>query len=222
MALLIDADDTLWENIRVFHKVNDRFAAWIAPEAPTDFLAFADTVQRELVAHHGYGAATFRLSLLETIRRHTGREPDAADTARVGELVRPFDWQSVDIMPGVVPTLEALRDRHELHLMTKGDPSEQARKLEVSGLASHFDSVNIVSEKTPDAYHGVLSTQGLDARGSWMIGNSPRSDIVPALEVGMGAVHIPHPDTWGHEDGHVPEHDRLLVLQRFIDLLDHF
>ncbi len=222
MALLIDADDTLWENIRVFHDVNDRFADWIAPEAPTAFLEFADQVQRELVVRHGYGAATFRLSLLETIRRHQRAEPTREQHERVNLLVEPFEWQSVDLLPGVVPTLEALRDRHDLHLVTKGDPTEQSKKLEVSGLESHFDSIHIVPEKTPDAYSGVVADQGLDVAESWMIGNSPRSDIVPALSVGLGAVHIPHPDTWGHEDGEVPDHDRLLVLDCFVDLLNHF
>jgi FMN phosphatase YigB (HAD superfamily) len=129
MTLLIDADDTLWENIRVFNDVNLAFAEWVAPHAPGELIEFADAIQREMVGVHGYGAATFRLSLLESLRRHRGSEPDHDDHARVNQLVEPFRWNSVDLLPQVESTLVALRARNELVLMTKGAQDGGTRKV---------------------------------------------------------------------------------------------
>ena len=223
MNLLIDADDTLWENIRVFNRINADFASWLAPGCEVETLAELDVIQRTFVKLHGYGAKTFALSLTEGIRQLAGREPSEADSEEIAALIEPLKWDSVELLEGVEQTLAELQVRHELTLFTKGDPSEQQRKTDVSGLGVYFSRVHIVDEKHEETYRDFVEDNGLDPSATWMIGNSPRSDIAPALKAGIGAVYIPHADTWGHEDGEIDlAHERLLQIDSFPELLRHF
>lgn len=223
MTLLIDADDTLWENIRVFHQVSGAFVDWIQPRTDrATALDELDAIQIEFVGLHGYGRHTFRKSLLAGIEWFAERTPTNADHVIVDQLVAPLQWNTLDLIDGVVPTLHELRSRHDLIMMTKGDHEEQNHKVHRSGLGEHFVAIEIVPEKHPDAYADVVDRHDLDPANTWMVGNSPRSDILPALEVGLGAVHIPHADTWGHEHDELIQHPRLLHLPSFDRLLDHF
>lgn len=223
MTLLIDADDTLWENIRVFHEVNASFVEWIAPTAPPEQVrAELDAMQIELVGIHGYGRQTFKKSLIAGVERFGQRSPTPEDHSTVETLVAPLRWDTLDLIDGVASTLTELQTRHDLIMMTKGDHEEQSHKVFRSGLAEHFHAIEIVSEKHADSYLTVVERHGLDPLTTWMIGNSPRSDILPALAAGLGAVHIPHEDTWGHEHGDLEDHPRLLHLPAFDRLLDHF
>jgi putative hydrolase of the HAD superfamily len=127
-------------------------------------------------------------------------------------------------MSGVQETLNYLTPRHQLILLTKGDEEEQKLKVENSGLAMHFASILIVAEKDQTTYHQLVSSMDLDPARTWMIGNSPRSDINPALAAGLNAVFIPHPHTWLLEIQDV-EHTgsgQLLQLSRFAELREHF
>ncbi|MDW3176899.1 MAG: HAD hydrolase-like protein [Acidimicrobiia bacterium] len=223
MTLLIDADDTLWENIRVFHDVNASFVEWIAPaEPPSKIRSELDAMQIEFVGLHGYGRRTFQKSLLAAVERFGQRAPTPDDHSIVETLVSPLRWDTLDLIEGVTQTLAELRTRHDLIMMTKGDHEEQSHKVARSGLGEHFVAVEIVAEKNVDAYKMVVDRHDLDLGTTWMIGNSPRSDILPALHAGLGAVHIPHDDTWGHEHDDLDHHPRLMHLPSFDRLLDHF
>jgi putative hydrolase of the HAD superfamily len=126
-------------------------------------------------------------------------------------------------MPGVADTLSALGDRHDLLLLTKGQTAEQQRKIDASGLAPLFRSTHIVAEKEPGTYRALVDGERLDATSTWMIGNSPRSDVVAAREAGLRAVFIPHAHTWTLEHTDIdPDDDGVLHLRAFPDLLDHF
>ena len=171
---------------------------------------------------HGYGRHTFRKSLLAGIEWFANRTPTSDDRQVIDQLVAPLQWNTLDLIDGVVPTLIELGSRHDLIMMTKGDHEEQNTKVDKSGLSGHFAAIEIVPEKHPDAYADVVARHELDASTTWMIGNSPRSDILPALAAGIGAVHIPHEDTWGHEHDELDHHPRLLHLPSFDRLLDHF
>jgi putative hydrolase of the HAD superfamily len=124
------------------------------------------------------------------------------------------------LLPGVAATLRALGARHRVVLMTKGDRDDQLGKLQRSGLGHLLHDVDVVREKDADTYRDALRRHGARAELSWMVGNSPRSDILPALEAGLGAVYVPHDVTWSLELSELPDggHPRLIVLRRFEEL----
>lgn len=223
MTLLIDADDTLWENITVFFAINERYAAWIAPELdPAHVNLELDQIQKSFVATYGYGRETFEHSLVEGVRRFAQREPTDADLVQITELVRPLLWEELSPYDGVEDSLETLGKSNRLILVTKGNDREQRDKIARTGLGRHFAALEILAEKTPDEYERIIAEHDIDPADSWMIGNSPRSDILPALEAGLGAVHIPHDQTWSLELAELPEHPRLLRCERFTDLVEMF
>ena len=222
-TLLIDADDTLWENITVFNGVNRAYVDWLLPgRTVAEMQSQLDELQVEFISTHGYGRDTFELSLVAGIERFTGRTPTADDRAYVHELVAPLRGDHLDLLDGVADTLATLTERVDLILVTKGDLAEQRHKVECSGLAHLFNAIEILETKAPTEYEQIIDRHGLDAEVTWMVGNSPRSDIVPALEVDLGAVFIPHAETWSHENATVDDHPRLIQLSRFAELLDHF
>jgi len=223
MTLLIDADDTLWENITVFFAINNRYAQWIDPDRdPVEIGLELDQIQKSFVATYGYGRETFEHSLITGVSRFAGREATDADRAHITELVRPLQWEELTAYDGVEDTLKTLGESNRLILVTKGNDAEQRSKIERTGLGGYFEALEILAEKTPEAYQRVIDDHQVDPADSWMIGNSPRSDILPALEVGLGAVHIPHDQTWSLELAELPEHPRLLQRERFTDLVELF
>ena len=221
--LCIDADDTLWENMAVFDRVNAAFACWLGLDRPlAEVLVEVDAIQRELCTIHGYGARTFERALQETVQRLLGRQPTTADVATIAEMVAPLAWDEMEVIEGVAATLAALADRHDLLLVTKGDPEEQHHKLDRSGLGEHFRRVVVVPEKHPGTYRRLIADEDLDPGITWMIGNSPRSDVLPSLEAGLRPVFIPHPNTWAWEHEELAAELPVLRLERFTDLLEHF
>lgn len=221
--LLVDADDTLWENIVVFDRVIDDFVAWVRhPEGEAEVRRILDDVSAALVATEGYGTRVFVRSLHETLRRVAAGEPTPADVARIEQVVEPLAWKELDLIEGVAETLAELAARHDLLLVTKGDPDEQQLKVDISGLGGHFRETVIVPDKTVDTYRGLVAAHGLDRSRTWMIGNSPRSDILPAVAAGLRAAYVPHAQTWALERRPVPDDPAILRVERFRDLLDHF
>ena len=223
MTLLIDADDTLWENITVFYAINERYAQWVAPDLDAEQIGLdLDQIQKSFVGTYGYGRETFEHSLIEGVRRFADREPSGDDRAHITELVGPLQWEELELYDGVEDTLATLKDSHRLILVTKGNHEEQMSKVDRTGVGKYFEALEILAEKTPAEYARLVAEHDLDLDDTWMIGNSPRSDILPALEVGLGAVHIPHDQTWSLEVADMPEHPRLLHRQRFTDLIELF
>ena len=182
-----------------------------------------DEIERLNSRVHGYGAAAFARNLRETYERLAERRVERRDLDYLMVLGQRILKRDVVILPGVGETLFYLNARHRLLLLTKGDVEEQRLKVEASGLTANFEQVVIVREKDVDAYRDLIPAYRLDASQTWMIGNSPRSDINPALAAGMQAVFIPHPHTWRLEHDVVPEDDsRLLRLNTFAELRAYF
>jgi putative hydrolase of the HAD superfamily len=225
-TLLIDADDTLWENNIYFERVIARLFEDFPSHSPAALRQTLDDVEREIVLSHGYGLIAFELALVRTVERVTGAPPAPAREAEVRALARSVNEHPMAILPGVPETLAYLAARHSLILMSKGDPVEQTAKLERSGLGHHFSAVEIVPEKDEAIYRDTLARHKLAAHSTWMIGNSPKSDVNPALAAGLGAVFVPHDMTWVLEHEHLSppqaEPHRLLVLERFAELREHF
>jgi putative hydrolase of the HAD superfamily len=219
--LIFDADDTLWENNVYFERAFDEFAEFLGhsrltPAEVRNVLDEIELVNREI---HGYGALNFGRNLRECYERLAEREISPGDLARVMSFAERILEQPLELIDGVRETIEYLAERHELILFTKGHAEEQAYKIEVSGLAPHFRHAAIVKEKDAGSFRALVEERGLAAERTWMIGNSPRSDINPALEIGLGAVYIPHERTWSLETEEIRNGaGRLLVLERFADL----
>ena len=222
--LVIDGDDTLWENNVFFEDAAEAFIDFLDHSSLTrdQVRAALDEVERLNLANHGYGSAAFGRNLQETYGRLAQRDVQPADLDHLMELARQVVAQPMQLRPGVEPTLSGLASRHDLTLFTKGEEDEQSLKVERSGLAGFFDRVIVTPEKDVAAYHGLVAQHGFDPGSTWMVGNSPKSDINPPLAAGLRAVFIPHPRTWSLEVVDVIESERLLVLERFDQLLDHF
>jgi len=224
-TLVFDADDTLWENNVLFERVIDAYLDWLAhptlDRAATR--AVLDEVERANVVVHGYGTASFLRSLHDCFERLSERPASPAEAREIEELAVALVFDEVELVPGVAETLAELGARHDLLLLTKGDPAEQQRKIDASNLAHHFASTHIVGEKDVGTYRALVAEQGLAPGVTWMIGNSPRSDILPARAVGLGAVFIPNAHTWVLEHDELDHTDRgVLHLKQFRELTEHF
>lgn len=220
--LLIDADDTLWENNIYFERTIAEFIAFLAHSTLS-----ADEVRRvlnEVERTGGYGTASFARNLEVTYRRLVEREVSPEDVAHVHELALAIRRHPIEMLPGVQETLAYLRPRHDLALVTKGDVDEQRLKIEASGLEPYFARTVIVAEKDTAMYQRLIGELELEVERAWMVGNSPRSDINPALAAGLHAVFVPHPHTWviEHEEIAPVAGRSLLTIQRFADLQQHF
>ena len=223
--LIFDADDTLWENNTVFEAIIGDFIDWLEhPDlGPEGIRRILDDIERVNTAAQGYGTRVFTQSLHQTVIHLRGRELEDADREHIAGLVRRLERDELELIDGVPETLRELATRHDLLLLTKGDDAEQQLKIDVSGLASHFRETRVVHEKDAGAYRALIRELDLPPSDTWMIGNSPRSDILPALEAGLRAVWIPHPATWTLEDDELPDDDdRIVTVERFRDLAERF
>jgi putative hydrolase of the HAD superfamily len=224
-TLVFDADDTLWENNVLFERVISDYLDWLAHPTldPAAIRKLLDDVERANVEVHGYGSASFLRSLHDCFERLSERPATDAEAAAIAELGALLADHRVELLPDVAETLAELGSRHELLLLTKGQPAEQQRKIDASNLAHHFRSVHIVAEKRAETYRTLAAGQSLDPSRTWMIGNSPRSDVLAAREAGWRAVFIPNTYTWSLEQAHVdPGDGGVLQLAAFRDLADHF
>lgn len=220
--LLIDADDTLWENNIYFERAVHEFITFLNHSSlqPAEVRAVLNEFEHEM----GYGSVNFTRSMLATYRHLAEHAFTDNDLARVRAFGSTIARHPIEVMNGVEETLAYLTPRHRLILLTKGDEEEQKFKIENSGLASHFSSILIVAEKDRGTYLQLVQGMSLDPEFTWMIGNSPRSDINPALAAGLNAVFIPHPHTWQLEiqDLNHTGSGQLLQLNRFVELREHF
>ena len=224
-TLIFDADDTLWENNVFFERALEDFMDWVAH--PTldriQIRAIFTELEAANVVAHGYGSRVFLRTLAECFDRLSGRPTTEQERREIDELAAAVVEQRVELVPEVAATLRALGSRHDLHLLTKGVVSEQQRKIDASGLAPHFQTVRIVAEKNTEVYKTLVTELELRPQWTWMIGNSPRSDILPARRAGLNAVFIPNANTWAHEQEELDPHDNgVLELASFADLVTHF
>lgn len=220
--LLIDADDTLWENNIYFERATETFVDFLNHSTlkPSQVRAVIDEVERTM----GYGSASFAHSLQETYLRLAEREVNDEDILRVRRFALQIAEHPIQIIKGVPETLAYLAPRHELILLTKGQQEEQQVKIDGSGLRDYFQHILIVPEKDVETYQRLVHELELDPQRAWMIGNSPRSDINPALRAGLNAVFIPHEHTWDMERQEIrqPERSKLLTLNTFSELRNYF
>ena len=226
-TLLFDADDTLWENNIYFERAISAFISYLdhRVHTPEEVREHLNVVERATIAAHGYGLKSFRKSLTRCFEHLTDAPVTEDKHKRICAFVDSIGEQEIELLPGVPDTLAELAKRHRCLLVTKGDVEEQNDKLVRSGLAEYFTAVEVLPEKNAQAYQALAERHGCEAATTWMIGNSPKSDVNPALAAGLQAVFIPHDFTWVLEHEIVDRpgaHQTLLELGAFPELLKHF
>lgn len=220
-TLFIDADDTLWENNVFFERVVAEYCRLVAEhgipaERATETLL---AIERVRTKTHGYGIDNFARALRQACEDLLGDDHEPRAVV-LDELARAIRRERMTLLPGVAATLRTLGARHRIVLMTKGDRDDQLGKLQRSGLGHLLHDVDVVREKDEATYRDALRRHGARGDLAWMVGNSPKSDILPALAAGLGAVFVPHDATWSLELTELPAggHPRLIVLRRFEEL----
>ncbi len=223
--LIIDADDTLWENNIYFERAFEDFVAFL-DHSSLSALQIRDVLDEIEAANakiHGYGSLNFGRNLRQTYENLAERAVQEEDLKTVLGFAERILECPMQVIDGVAETLEYLAGRHDLTLFTKGHPEEQKLKIDRSGLGVYFGHTAIVKEKDAQAYHLLVEQRGMTPNSTWMIGNSPKSDVNPAMEAGLNAVFVPHAHTWVLEKQEIrPGTGRLLQLDRFGDLRDYF
>jgi len=226
-TLLIDADDTLWENNVYFERAIARFISFLNHHefSPEQVRQVLNDVERECIVTHGYGLHSFAHALVDTFERLSVEPVTPRLHAQINSFAHTIADHPIEFLADVPATLEYLSAKHHLILLTKGAIAEQSGKIERSGLKEYFVATEIVAEKNAATYAHVVEKFGLERDLTWMVGNSPKSDINPALATGLNAVFVPHGDTWilEHEElNQAPPPQQLLIVSAFADLRNHF
>ncbi len=220
----IDGDDTLWHNERDYVEARERFAQIVArcgvAVEQEDLTEEVNRTELQNIRFYGYGVNSFVLSLIETAIRLTGGRVAGSDIAELLAVAKSMLTSEVELFDGAREALQALSGEYPLALITKGDLLHQRSKLERSGLGPHFRHVEVVSHKTPEVYRAILERHGVQSARFLMVGNSPRSDILPVLGLGGAAVYVPAPLSWSHEHDEVPSGagSNCVVLKSLLDL----
>jgi putative hydrolase of the HAD superfamily len=204
-AIGFDADDTLWQNEEFYRLTERRFTALLADYAEPGHLSdrLLEAERRNIKAY-GFGIKGFTLSMIETAIEVTEGRVPASVIRELVDAGRDLLNHPVEPLPHARSALEALSDQYRLILITKGDLFDQERKLAQSGLGELFTAVEIVSDKSAELYDRVFSRHGDGPGRSMMVGNSLKSDIVPALKAGCWGVYVPHSLTWALEQDETP------------------
>lgn len=219
-AIAFDADDTLWHTESLFQETQARLSEILEHYADHDTVQsrLHDTEMRN-VKLFGYGIKGFMLSMVETAVEISGARISAADIHRIISMGREMLEAPMELLDGVPQTLAALADRFPLYLVTKGDLMDQRNKIEKSGLAGHFVATEVVADKDPATYREVFARHGIDPAAAMMVGNSVPSDVLPVLDLGGWAVHIPYAVTASFERHDLdPDHKRFARLDRIAEL----
>jgi putative hydrolase of the HAD superfamily len=226
LNLIFDADDTLWDSNIHFLEAETAFVDLLARAGIRDLGEIRAAMRRHelrIIESHGYGRRPYVIALHRVaaeIAPPHHHEKLRSEVERIGELL--ID-RHCELLPGVAATLGELARRHRLLLFTKGDHREQLRKLDRSGLRPLFTRIGVPVEKDLDTYRLLIAQADLDPLRTFMIGNSPRSDINPALKAGLSAVFIAHPHTWELEHEEIDHaNESLIVISAFPHLLQVF
>jgi putative hydrolase of the HAD superfamily len=217
-VIAFDGDDTLWHNERGYRESRDAFQTILADAGiildDEALEAAINDVEMRNLAFYGYGVPSFVLSLIEAAIGLSEGGITGHHIDEIIELARRMITADVELFPGVLPTLRALSREYPLMLITKGDLLHQRSKLSRSGLERHFRFVEVVSHKTPEVYQAILTRHGIQPSRFLMVGNSMRSDVLPVVEVGGWAVHVPAALSWSHEHAQPTDSARHRFFER--------
>jgi len=223
-AIAFDADDTLWRNEDIFIHAQNEFINLLLPYHDEPYVrSHLGEVQIKNLEHFGYGIKGFTLSMIETAIELTEGRISGNEIHQIMQLAKCMLSSPVELLPNVENVLSQLEGRVQLFVITKGDLLDQESKVARSGIADYFDAIEIVSDKTPYAYEQILQRHKIPTEHFLMIGNSLKSDILPVLELGAQALHVPYHSTWDHEnvtDNTLLRYPQLRSLSDIAELLD--
>jgi len=206
LTLCFDADDTLWHNERFFQMTQAHFATLLADYVESDHLAEQLlAAEKRNLGRYGFGIKGFVLSMIETALDVTDNTVPGHVIAQIIAAGHDMLAHPIELLPGVEDTIAELAPKYRLILITKGDLLDQERKIAQSGLGEVFDGVEIVSDKTKSAYAEIFARHETPANATLMVGNSMKSDVLPAIEAGAWGVWVPHGVTWEIEAADPPE-----------------
>jgi putative hydrolase of the HAD superfamily len=221
--IAFDADDTLWHNEPIFHAIETQFATLLADYHPAPWVSERlFSTETKNLGHFGYGIKGFILSMIETAVELTEGRINGTEIQTILGWGHEMLLHPVELLDGVRETIEVLAPSYRLMLLTKGDLFDQESKLARSGIGEAFSAVEIVSEKNAATYRRIMNRHGVAPERFLMVGNSLRSDVLPALEAGAMAVHIPYEITWAHEhvEADAMEGQSFARLERIVDLVE--
>ncbi|WP_194097255.1 HAD family hydrolase [Marivivens aquimaris] len=218
-TIAFDADDTLWHNERFFKLSQKKFADllsdYVEPDHLHDRLLAAE---RKNIAFYGFGIKGFTLSMIETALEVTEGRVSQHVIQQLLDNGREMLRHPIELLEGVGETIPRLAADYDLLVITKGDLLDQERKVAQSGLGDHFSAVEIVSDKTAEVYQRIFARH--DTARVMMVGNSLKSDVIPAIEAGAWGVYVPHELTWEYEKADEPDHARFCKIRSLNDLPD--
>ncbi|MEP3210721.1 MAG: HAD family hydrolase [Maribacter sp.] len=218
-----DADDTLWVNETYFREAEETFASLL------DGFETKNKIDQELfkmemknLELYGYGIKGFMLSMVESALELSNNTVSQATITELLNLGKKMISHPVELLEGVKEVLDGLRDKYRLIVLTKGDLLDQERKIERSGLSKYFHHIEVLSDKKEENYLNLLSHLEINVKEFLMIGNSLKSDVLPLLNIGAQAVHVPFHTTWKHEEVTVEDNDfKYLKIKKLSDILKH-
>jgi putative hydrolase of the HAD superfamily len=221
--IAFDADDTLWENEKYFKEAEEQFCTLLSSFLPRQFVS-RELYKTEMnnLDFYGFGIKSFILSMIETITKISGGMDDLHLIEKTIELGKDLLKKPIVLLSGVQKTVKQLHENYKLVVATKGDLLDQERKLQKSGLLEYFHHVEIMSDKRKENYEKLLKDLNCHPESFLMLGNSINSDILPVLELGAFAAHIPHHTTWAYEQQNdSPDHPHFLPLKNIDDIINH-
>ncbi len=220
-VIAFDADDTLFVNEPYFQETEHKFC-----ELMSDYLSQQGLSQElfrveiQNLDLYGYGIKGYILSMIEAAMKISNNTISIETIAKIIEYGKELLQKPIELLDGVEETLSQLHGKYKLVVATKGDLLDQRRKLHNSGLGHYFHHIEVMSDKKEKDYQDLLKRLEINAEEFFMIGNSLKSDVLPVLEIGGHAVHIPFHTTWEHEKvSHKVEHPNFKSLERIIDVL---
>ena len=221
-TIFVDADDTLWENERYFRAAEAQFAEllkdYTGPEGVQQMLW---QKQEENIPLFGYGSKTYMIGMADAAMDLCGGSLPDNIYYGIKKIITDLAFHKLEIIEGVVETLEALQGKYRLIVATKGDLTEQMGKFRVSGLAKYFHHCEVMENKDEKNYLELAAKHDLDPSQMLMIGNSVKSDIAPVVNIGGTAIHTPHEIVWVHEMMDMPESDRIIEVRAIKEILDY-
>ena len=222
-VIAFDADDTLWRNEDIFIHAQDEFINLLLPYHDETYIrSHLGDVQIQNLEHFGYGIKGFTLSMIETAIELTEGRISGNEIHEIIQLAKCMLASPVELLPNVENVLSKLEGKARLFVITKGDLLDQESKLARSGIADYFETIEIVSDKTSDAYQQILQRHNISTEHFLMVGNSLKSDILPVMDLGAQALHVPYHSTWDHEkvtDDTLLQYPQLTTLNDIADLL---
>lgn len=223
-TIAFDADDTLWRNEDIFIHAQDEFIKLLLPYHEESYIrSHLAEIQVRNLENFGYGVKGFTLSMIETAIELTEGRVSGSEIHEIISLAKCMLASPVELLPNIEAVLQALKGKFKLLVITKGDLLDQESKLARSGIADYFDLIEVVSEKTEETYRQILERHNISVEQFLMVGNSLKSDILPILDLGAQAIHIPYHSTWEHEqvaESTLSNYPQLQSLQAVDELLD--